>query len=71
MKCTECTRLLAEFERLERAYAAAIDALTFMRETAVPSEYPRLRRLASEARLNAEMARLELIKHQWIHSKPN
>lgn len=70
MKCAECTRCLAEFERLERAYAAAIGSLTAGRETA-PSEYPRLRRLASEARLDSEIARLKLIKHKWLHSKPN
>ena len=71
MKCAECTRRLAEFERLERAYADAINTLTVRSETALPSEYTRLRRLANEARLNAEMARLDLIKHKWLHSKPN
>jgi hypothetical protein len=71
MKCAECIRHLAEFERLERAYAAAIDALTAGRETATASEQSQLRRLANEARLNAEMVRLKLIKHKWNHSKPN
>jgi hypothetical protein len=71
MKCAECARHLAEFERLERAYAAAIYALISIRETTTRSEYPRLRRLDNEARLDAEMARLELIKHKWIHSKAN
>jgi hypothetical protein len=71
MECGQCDRLRLEYERLERAYAAAIDTLTTRSDTAPAAEYIRLRTFADDARLDSEVARLELEKHKRIHSRAN
>jgi len=71
MVCSECNRLLAEYERLEADYAMAIQTLGARRDIAVASEYLRLRTAADEARVDCEVARLELEQHKRIHSKAN
>jgi hypothetical protein len=71
MECGECNRLRLEYERLERAYASAIDTLTTRSAIAPVAEYIRLRTFADEARLDSEVARLELEQHKRIHAKAN
>lgn len=71
MDCHECNRLLVEYERLENLYVVAVNALNARSETARASEYIKLRAAADEARMDAELARLELEQHQQIHRKAN
>jgi len=71
MRCSECDRMLAEYERLEGDYATAIQTLGARRDTAIASEYIRLRTAADEARIDCEVARLELERHKRIHAKAN
>lgn len=71
MDCAECDRLLAEYERLEQAYATAVNVLNSSAETANVSEYMRLRAAADEARLDSEVARLQLEQHKRVHSMAN
>ena len=71
MRCPECDRLLAEYERLEGDYATAIQTLGARRSRAVASEYIRLRTADDEARVDCEVARLELEQHKRIHGRAN
>ncbi len=71
MQCLECARLLAEYEKLESDYGTAIQALGSKRDTGVASEYIRLRTAADEARIDCELARLELEQHKRVHAKAN
>jgi len=68
MECSECNRLTDEFGRLERAYATAVGVLT---ASAHADEYARLRVAADEARIDSEVARLELEQHKRKHAKAN
>ena len=63
--CPECTRLLAEFERLDRAYAAAFDAVIDV-STGSVAEFARLRIAADKAWDDAERVRLELQEHKRL-----
>ena len=63
--------MCSEYERLERAYASAINTLTARSDIAPLAEYIRLRTVADEARIDSELARLELEEHKRIHSKAN
>ena len=71
MECSECDRLRSEHERLKRAYASAINILTARFDITPAAEYIRLRAIADEARIDSEVARLELEQHKRIHSKAN
>ena len=71
MRCPECDRLLAAYERLEGDYATAIQTLGSRRDTAAAPEYIRLRTAADEARIDCEVARLEMEQHKRVHSKAN
>jgi hypothetical protein len=71
MECPECKRLTAEFERLERASATAIGMLRASAHTARANEYSRLRIAADEARVDSEVARLELEQHKRRYAKVN
>jgi len=71
MDCAECARLVVEYERLEQAYATVVNVLNSRTETATASEYMRLRADADEARLDSEIARLELGQHKRVHAKAN
>jgi len=68
LDCTECICLQKEFDRRERAYAHAYGVLTSVSETARAHEYSRLRGIADEARIDSEVARLELEQHQKSHA---
>jgi hypothetical protein len=71
VRCSECDRLLVEYERLEGDYATSIQTLGARRDTAIASEYIRLRTAADEARIDCEVARLALEQHKRIHTKAN
>jgi len=71
MRCLECDRLLAEYEKLETDYATTVQTLGARRDIASASEYIRLRTAADEARIDCEVARLELEQHKRIHAKAN
>jgi len=72
MACSECSRLRAERDRLEKVHAAAIQALCGgVGAGAGPlpgSEYVRLKIAADDARLDLEVARLEFEQHERSHS---
>ena len=71
MPCQECDRLLTNFERLEGDYATAVQTLSARRDKAVASECIRLRSIAAGARIDCEVARLELEQHRRVHAKAN
>jgi hypothetical protein len=68
MDCSECIRLTAGFDRLERAYAAKVGILTASAHTAQANEYTTLKVAADEARIDSEVARLELEQHKRKHA---
>jgi hypothetical protein len=70
MDCPECDRLTAEYRRLEQEYASAVNLLNAPIASEV-REYIKLRAAADEARIDAEIARLELEKHKGVHRKAN
>jgi hypothetical protein len=67
--CSECVRREDECARAERAHITAFVAFTRESETAPLSAFKRLRSEASEAKFNAEVARLEFERHMLIHAK--
>ena len=69
--CETCERLQEEYERMECLYGQAILAMASAREEAMGNEYPRLRRITDEKRIDSEMARLQLKLHMQAHSKAN
>jgi hypothetical protein len=66
MTCPDCDRLRATYQRLERNYAAAHQALD-LASAAPADEYAKLRVALNETRLDAESARLELEQHRIWH----
>jgi hypothetical protein len=64
----DCICLQEEFNRRERAYAHAYGVLTSVAETARAHEYSRHRGIAEEARIDSEVARLELEQHKQTHA---
>lgn len=71
MNCPECARLLDEYETLERAHATAVGRVAASAQSDNAREYQRLRARADEARLDSEVARLELEQHRRRHAKAN
>jgi hypothetical protein len=71
MECSECSRLLAGYERLERDYAEAVHKLNARRNMADTEEYIGLRVAADGARLDSEVTRLELKQHRRMHEAAN
>lgn len=71
LACAECDHLRGKFDRLERRYAHAYGVLTSFADTARASEYNRLKATADEARIDSEIARLELEQHRRVHVKVN
>jgi len=69
MECAKCSRLTTEYEQLERAYCAAIEALANRRPTAPKVEYKALRSSCDRARADSEVARLRLLEHLASHSR--
>ncbi len=67
MACTECFRLEAGHEHLERTHAAALDAMKSY-GIGLRADTARLRIEVNRAWLDAEYARLELELHLRKHS---
>ncbi len=72
MKSTDCWRLMDEHERLKGQSAEATERLREGAERRLsPVEYQTLVVAANDARLDAEIARLELEQHKMVHAKAN
>lgn len=70
MNCAECARLTAEYERLRRVYAMAVEALIATGYRATDAEYNKLKNSVAEARAQSEIAGFELDKHTFaVHLK--
>jgi hypothetical protein len=69
--CEVCQRLEAELERRNRVYAEKLATLKANRETTSGDEYRRIFMEESDARLNMDLARLELGQHKRGHQKAN
>jgi hypothetical protein len=71
MDCPECLRLKTRCEALERAYSVAVDELAARLGYTPAKDFSLLRRVADDARLAAEVSRLELEKHKRVHTSVN
>jgi hypothetical protein len=69
MDCAECDRLLAQYERLARAYATAIDTMNIRMGNSPSFEYTQLSTGIDDARINSEIALTELEQHKLVHSR--
>ena len=69
MACPECDRLQAEYERLEKAWEAALESLAANTPTTPLNEYSRLRIAVDEARIAADIAKLDFEHHRRTHDK--
>jgi hypothetical protein len=69
--CSHCQRLESEKELLERIHAEALGGLQANSETASTEDYNALRIAESNARLDLEIAVLELKRHKRNHQKAN
>jgi hypothetical protein len=67
MDCLTCEQLTAEFERLERHYATARGHLDGFSGISNAELYNRMRRESDDARLEFEVSRIELERHQRTH----
>ena len=65
--CPEKDRLLREYQVTTEGFSEAVNDLQAHRGTALQEEYERLRRVAEEARLKSEQARLALESHTAAH----
>jgi hypothetical protein len=70
MDCPECARLMAEHQRLKRLYARAVDLLFATGYQATDAEHRKMKNSIDEARVQSDIARLELDKHRlFLHSR--
>lgn len=69
--CPQCARLRSEYELAELTYAKAVLRLSEREEQAYEDEYLHLREIASDARMEADLARLLLERHQRVHTSAN
>ena len=69
--CTECSRLLAEFRLVDRAFATTIGTLATNGGIVDAAEYRRLWSAANEALVDFEFAQLDLETHKMIHAGAN
>jgi len=65
--CPEKDRLLKEYQATTESFSGAVSDLQALRGTSSQAEYERLRRIAEEARLKSEQARLALESHSAAH----
>jgi hypothetical protein len=65
--CLEKDRLLKEYQVTTENFSGAVNDLQALRGTSSQEEYERLRRVAEEARLKSEQARLALEHHTAAH----
>jgi hypothetical protein len=70
LTCAEYARLETELEAETRKLTRASQALADQAETASRDEYTGLRADADEARIDWELARLILERHQMTHRGP-
>ena len=68
MECPECNRL-TEYQRLQQEYASAVNLFKASMAASEVRDHMELRAAADEARIDAEIARLELEKHKGVHRK--
>jgi hypothetical protein len=66
----EWAHAIRQYQERERIYAAAVTLLKRRIPRAMVNEYQRLRKAADEARLDVEIARLELDKHLRTREDP-
>lgn len=66
--CSECARLLVEYERLTVVHKRAQHARIAATAQASAEEYMALRATADEAWMDLECARLEVDQHRRIHA---
>ncbi len=64
MDCTECFRLISQFEKLELVYAKSVDALSMNAEPTYGGGRSQLRVTADEARIDYVFGSLKLRQHQ-------
>jgi ATP-dependent helicase YprA (DUF1998 family) len=67
MSCEEKTRLLVEYRAATSAFSEAVKEIRRMIGTSPKAEYERLERIANEARVKSEQARLALEAHNAAH----
>jgi hypothetical protein len=67
--CVICALLAEEYAELQQSHTAALDLLRDLAETSPASLYKKLRAATEEARIDCQIARLELERHQPIHTK--
>jgi hypothetical protein len=67
MSCEEKTRLLVEYQAATSAFSEAVKEIRRMIGTSPKAEYERLERIANEARVKSEQARLALEAHNAAH----
>jgi len=65
--CAEKKRLAEEYETATAQFADAVRHLQRNIGTSAREEYERLQRLANEARVSSEQARLRLEQHTAVH----
>jgi hypothetical protein len=67
VNCEEKTRLLTEYKAATSAFSEAVKELHRRIGTSPTEEYKRLERIANEARVKSEQARLALEQHIAAH----
>ena len=67
MACEEKERLLAAYQRTTEKFSHAVTELHHKIEISSQEEYQRLQRVADEARVHSERARLALESHSAAH----
>ncbi len=67
VSCEEKTRLVQEYQMATQGFANAVTELQRRMGTSAKEEYERLNRIADEARLKAEHARIALEQHATAH----
>jgi hypothetical protein len=68
MECAECTRLLAEHEKIKRDHAMAVQALDAKRHTSRVREYIQLKIAVDETRRDSDRVQTELQQHKRDHA---
>lgn len=67
MNCEEKTRLLMEYQAATSTFSETVKELHRKIGTSPKAEYQRLERIANEARVKSEQARLALEQHVATH----
>ena len=68
--CPECLWLAGDYERLTALHVRATESLLSANEPEGSEIYKSIRLLADEAKLECEIARMELHQHQMAHFEP-